>query len=46
MKELNRLWIGEAGEQSWKWEDEEATYVWDSLSQSTVCGGKREPLGS
>ena len=27
----------------WK-EDEEATYVWDSLSQFTACRGKREPL--
>lgn len=38
---------GSWGKQSWKWEeDDEATYVWDCLSQSRVCGGKREPLGS
>lgn len=32
---------GSLGEQSWKRkEDEEATYVWDSLSQFTACRGK------
>ena len=38
---------GGLGVQPWKWkEDEEATYVRDSLSQLTACGGEREPLWS